>query len=171
MQVPSPIQQLDDPILREAGIQLWIKRDDQIHPHISGNKWRKLKYNIHQAKKEGYQRLLSFGGAYSNHIAALAAGGSIRRTGNNWSDPGREPTKHSKSYLSTLPGTNAACNYIISIERFTETRRIQALQKKWLEEYGPAFLIPEGGTNQWALQGCSELAEEIVQQLSRCIQI
>ena len=59
----------------ETGIELYLKREDRIHPVISGNKYRKLKYNIKEAKKLGYHTLLSFGGAFSNHIAAVAAVG------------------------------------------------------------------------------------------------
>ena len=57
------------------GITLHLKRDDLIHPYVSGNKFRKLKYNLIQAKKEGKTTLLTFGGAFSNHIAAVAAAG------------------------------------------------------------------------------------------------
>jgi len=54
-------------------IDLWIKRDDLLHPDISGNKYRKLRYNVEEAKQQGYHTLLTFGGAFSNHIAATAA--------------------------------------------------------------------------------------------------
>ena len=57
------------------GIELFIKRDDLVHPQISGNKFRKLKYNIVEAQKLGFKTLLTFGGAYSNHIAATASVG------------------------------------------------------------------------------------------------
>ena len=56
-------------------ISLTIKREDQLHPEISGNKYRKLKYNLLEAKKQQKKTLLTFGGAYSNHIAATAAAG------------------------------------------------------------------------------------------------
>ncbi|MGB5383153.1 MAG: 1-aminocyclopropane-1-carboxylate deaminase/D-cysteine desulfhydrase, partial [Lutimonas sp.] len=54
-------------------VSLFVKREDSIHPFISGNKFRKLKYNLLEAKEKGFQRLLTFGGAYSNHISAVAA--------------------------------------------------------------------------------------------------
>ena len=59
-----------------GNIELFIKREDLIHPHISGNKWRKLKYNLIEATKLGYQSILTFGGAYSNHLYATAAAGA-----------------------------------------------------------------------------------------------
>src|SRR5690606_37583707 len=59
----------------DYGIELYIKREDVLHDEISGNKFRKLKYNLEEAKRQGKSRLLTFGGAYSNHIAAVAAAG------------------------------------------------------------------------------------------------
>ena len=65
-------QEISLPLLKEKGIRLFVKRLDKVHPFISGNKWFKLKYNLIEAKKLGYDTLLTFGGAYSNHIAATA---------------------------------------------------------------------------------------------------
>ena len=69
------LQKVEDEILSKHKIQLYVYRLDLIHPQISGNKWFKLKYNIAKAKKLGKRTLLSFGGAYSNHIYALASAG------------------------------------------------------------------------------------------------
>lgn len=69
----TPLQIVEDPIFIERGIKLYIKRDDLIHPFVSGNKWRKLKYNLLEAEKMGFETLLTFGGAYSNHIAAFGS--------------------------------------------------------------------------------------------------
>jgi 1-aminocyclopropane-1-carboxylate deaminase len=75
--LPSPIEVLDDERLAAAGVRVLLKRDDLIHPDLPGNKWRKLKYNLEAARTEGASRLLTFGGAYSNHIRALAAAGAL----------------------------------------------------------------------------------------------
>ena len=76
--LPIPIIETQEvPILYPEGIRLYLKREDRTHPHISGNKYRKLKYNLAEALKEGYQRLVTFGGAYSNHIAATAYAGKV----------------------------------------------------------------------------------------------
>ena len=72
MQLPSPITEINLPLLKEKGIHLFLKRDDLIHPIVSGNKWRKLKFNIEFAKKNDAKTILTFGGAYSNHIIATA---------------------------------------------------------------------------------------------------
>ena len=65
------------PILEEKEVELFIKREDEIHPFVSGNKFRKLKYNLQEAKNQGYKTLLTFGGAFSNHIIATAIAGKM----------------------------------------------------------------------------------------------
>src|SRR5688572_21718071 len=70
---PSPVQQLTDALFTEKGVQVWLKRDELIHPHIQGNKWRKLKFNLLEARLAQQNTLLTFGGPYSNHIYATAA--------------------------------------------------------------------------------------------------
>ena len=71
----TPLQEIEEQLLSEKGIRLFLKRDDLIHPHISGNKYRKLKYNLEEARKQGRKTVLTFGGAFSNHIYAVAAAG------------------------------------------------------------------------------------------------
>src|SRR2546423_15273894 len=73
--LPSPLAELHDDRLAGAGVRLYLNRDDLIHPEVPGNKWRKLKYNLMAAKDQGHSRILTFGGAYSNHIRATAAAG------------------------------------------------------------------------------------------------
>ena len=69
----APLQEVSDSILKNKSIRLYIKREDMIHPNISGNKWRKLYYNMREAQRFNKTILVTFGGAYSNHIAATAA--------------------------------------------------------------------------------------------------
>ncbi len=73
--IPSPVQRLVDDRLRAAGVEVWLKLEDLIHPEVPGNKWRKLKYNLAEAAKRGDRTVLTSGGAYSNHIRATAAAG------------------------------------------------------------------------------------------------
>ena len=75
VRLPSPLTELHDDRLESAGVRLWLKRDDLIHPELPGNKWRKLKYNLDEAARQDQRTLLTFGGAYSNHIRATAAAG------------------------------------------------------------------------------------------------
>ena len=72
-----PIETQKVPIDYPHGIELYIKREDKTHVHVSGNKYRKLKYNVQEALSKGYKRLITFGGAYSNHIAATAYAGKM----------------------------------------------------------------------------------------------
>src|SRR5580658_512217 len=74
---PSPLQRLEDNFLTEKGIELYIKRDDLIHAEIQGNKWRKLKYNLYEARLNNIHTLLTFGGPFSNHIYAMAAAAKL----------------------------------------------------------------------------------------------
>src|SRR5688572_23797652 len=69
----TPVQEIQDAYLEEAGVRLMIKREDLNHTEVSGNKWWKLKYNLEEAVKQGHSTVLTFGGAYSNHIYATAA--------------------------------------------------------------------------------------------------
>ena len=71
--IPSPIQEVNHSLLYKNNINLFVKREDLIHPFISGNKWRKLKYNLDYAKNNGIKKIITFGGAFSNHIHATAA--------------------------------------------------------------------------------------------------
>lgn len=73
IRLPSPEQRIFHPLFESAGVELWIKRDDLIHPEISGNKWRKLAPIIEEIQKRGVTKVISFGGAWSNHLLALAA--------------------------------------------------------------------------------------------------
>src|SRR5689334_9646935 len=75
LNLPSPINEILYHPGLEKGIRLLMKRDDLIHPHVSGNKWRKLKWNIEEARNQKATTLITAGGAWSNHLAATAAAG------------------------------------------------------------------------------------------------
>jgi 1-aminocyclopropane-1-carboxylate deaminase len=77
-QSPTPVQHLDLLWCRKADIELYLKRDDLIHPFISGNKWRKLKFHVETFKKGNFSKLVTFGGAFSNHLLATACAGAMQ---------------------------------------------------------------------------------------------
>lgn len=77
IQLPSPEQRVAHPLFDEAGVELWFKRDDLIHPEISGNKWRKLAPILEEIQKRGVTEVISYGGAWSNHLLALAAAAQL----------------------------------------------------------------------------------------------
>lgn len=138
-------------------ISLYIKREDLLHPVISGNKFRKLKYNLVQAKNENKKTLLTFGGAFSNHILAVAAAG--KEYGFKTIGIIRGEELHNK--IKDNPTLQKAQEFgmdfeFISRENYREKASSEFIEK--LEEkYGEFYLIPEGGTNEWAVEGCEEI--------------
>src|SRR5687768_18469442 len=77
LNLPSPLEELIHHPGKEKGIRIFMKRDDLIHPEISGNKWRKLKYNLEEAKAKAASTIVTAGGPWSNHLAATAAAGRL----------------------------------------------------------------------------------------------
>ncbi len=134
-----------------------IRREDLIHPFISGNKFRKLKYNLVQAKVENHNRLLTFGGAFSNHIAATAYAGSAY----GFKTIGIIRGDEFESKIDKNPTLDFAqqCGMqlkFISREEYrhkTEAAFIENLK----HEFGEFYYVPEGGTNELAIKGCEEI--------------
>jgi 1-aminocyclopropane-1-carboxylate deaminase len=140
-----------------SNFNLVIKREDQLHPDISGNKFRKLKYNILEAKRLNKSTLLTFGGAYSNHIAAVAATGKEYGFKTIGIIRGEE--------LIDKVADNATLSFAKSCGmRFCFISREEYRKKEetiFLENlksiYGDFYLLPEGGTNDFAVKGCAEI--------------
>ncbi len=152
------IEQIKHPILDEHKIELHIKRDDLVHPVISGNKWRKLKYTLLYALTQGHDHLVSMGGAYSNHLHALAYVGhklNIKTTG---LVRGEQPEEENKT-LSDLRKWGMTLKFV-SRSDFRELRKNRTHNDKLQKLYG-GFWIPEGGSNEYALNGISEIVKEI----------
>lgn len=156
--LPTPIQSIQSKLADRAGVQWMIKRDDLIHPQISGNKWRKLKYNLQYAKEQGFSTLLTFGGAYSNHIYAVAAAGILHGFHTIGIIRGEEPiqlsetlqfAKSCKMQLEFWP------RHEYSLKNNSELFDII------LKKYGSFYMIPEGGSNALAVKGCAEIINEI----------
>ncbi|MBA2407614.1 MAG: 1-aminocyclopropane-1-carboxylate deaminase/D-cysteine desulfhydrase [Chitinophagales bacterium] len=155
---PSPIIEIYDELLFDKGIRVLIKRDDLLHPVISGNKFRKLKFNIYEAQKEGQKRLLTFGGAYSNHIHAVAAAGKLF----NFETIGIIRGESNYPLNNTL-NFAADCGmriYYISREEYRKKEE-PAYIKQLHEHFGEFYLLPEGGSNALAIRGCAEIIKEI----------
>ena len=139
------------------GISIAIKREDLIHPFISGNKYRKLKYNIMEAKKVSKTTLLTFGGAFSNHIAAVAYAGKEHNCKTIGIIRGEELEK--KEVLNPTLQFAKDCGMtfkFVSRETYrtkTDSNFINNLR----HEFGDFYLLPEGGTNDLAVKGCEEI--------------
>ena len=142
-------------------ISFFLKREDLLHPEVSGNKFRKLKYNIAEALNQGYKNLLTFGGAYSNHIAATAAAGKIAGLNTIGVIRGEELGENLAKTLaqnSTLKFADS-CRMqfkFVTRSKYPEKETASFLQQL-KEEFGEFYLVPEGGTNALAVKGCEEI--------------
>ena len=143
------------------GIELFIKREDELHPIISGNKFRKLKYNIQEAKRLGHATLLTFGGAFSNHILAVAGAGA----------------EFGFKTIGVIRGEELECKinenptlaqaqelgmqfYFVSRAAYRDKEQ-PSFVSHLHEKYGNFYLVPEGGTNDFAIKGCEEILTDI----------
>lgn len=149
--------------LKDFGLsdyRLYIRREDQIHPLISGNKYRKLKYNLQKAKQSGYNRLLTFGGAFSNHLAAVAAAGKAYGFKTVGIVRGDELALKEK-LNPTLHFCRKKDMKLVYVTRETYKQKTDFQFLKQLESnFGKFYLLPEGGTNAEAIQGCKEIISE-----------
>ncbi len=152
------MQKLEAPLWQEQGVALWVKREDLLHPHISGNKWRKLKYNLQEARQQDHHTLLTFGGAYSNHIAATAAAGKAYGFRSIGIIRGEEHLPLNPTLaLATSCGMQL---HYISREQYrlkSEPGFLQELRA----QFGQVYVLPEGGTNLLAVKGCAEIVPDI----------
>lgn len=146
--------------LPDSPVELFIRREDLIHPFVSGNKFRKLKYNLIKAKEENQTTLLTFGGAFSNHIAALAFAGKE----NGFKTIGVIRGDELITIIEQNPTLKFAqeCGmefYFVSREGF-RLKDSDDFIKKLHQQFGGFYLIPEGGTNELAVKGCSEILND-----------
>lgn len=159
--LPSPVEVLDDRRLEAAGVRLLLKRDDLIHPDLPGNKWRKLKYNLEAAQAVGASRLLTFGGAYSNHIRAVAAAGALY----GFDTVG---VIRGEAHDPLNPSLQLAVDHgmrLSYLDRQTYRRQLDPdVVADLRSEFGDFYLIPEGGSNALAVRGCAELVGEITEE-------
>ncbi|HEX8429009.1 1-aminocyclopropane-1-carboxylate deaminase/D-cysteine desulfhydrase [Hymenobacter sp.] len=152
------IQQLEELEASRRNIRLLLLRDDLAHPELPGNKWRKLKYNLAEAQRLGHDTLLTFGGAFSNHVAAVAAAGRLH----NLRTIGLIRGEETLPLNPTLARAVANGMHLRYLDRSTYRRKQEpAFLAELLHETGPAYVIPEGGSNTLALPGCAELVAEL----------
>ncbi len=139
------------------GIEVYVKREDVLHSEISGNKFRKLKYNLTEAQNLGFTKLLTFGGAYSNHIAAVAAAGKEFGFETIGVIRGEELQE---KYLEN-PTLKKASENGMQFEFVSRTQYRDKNNAAFLDQlknkFGDFYLIPEGGTNNLAVKGCKEI--------------
>jgi 1-aminocyclopropane-1-carboxylate deaminase/D-cysteine desulfhydrase-like pyridoxal-dependent ACC family enzyme len=148
----------------DKGVEVVIKREDLLHPEISGNKFRKLKYNLIKARADGFSTLLTYGGAYSNHIAATAAAGHLFGFKTIGIIRGDELKNNLEETLAQNPTLQLARKYGMSFKFVTRTdfrfKETQIFLEKLHREFGDFYNVPEGGTNQLAIKGCEEILKK-----------
>ena len=154
----APTEKITTSWSDSAGIELFIKREDLIHPLVSGNKFRKLKYNLLEAKDKGYKQVLSFGGAFSNHIHALSAAGSLM----GFKTIGIIRGEKQEILNPTLKfaSENGMQLEWISRELYRD-KHLPEFLATIKEKFPRTYIIPEGGTNELAIKGCEEILQDI----------
>lgn len=162
--LPSPLQSVEWPSLvkeefTERNLRLFFKRDDLIHPFISGNKWRKLRLNIEHCQQLKKAGILSFGGAYSNHLLALAAACQLAGIKSIGLVRGQELDKNANELLQKCAE--------LGMELLFLTREEYALRDDWeylselKSEFSSYYVVPEGGKNFYGIIGCQDIVGEM----------
>jgi 1-aminocyclopropane-1-carboxylate deaminase len=150
--IPSPLHQVRTAWSAAAAIELYIKRDDLIHPIISGNKWRKLSGILSHYDKTTYREIITFGGAFSNHLVATAASCAILKIPCTGIIRGEEPKQ--------LNGVLKLCEMYGMRLRFVSREEYKEHNRQ-LGIYEEKLFIPEGGACEQGTLGCFEVLREI----------
>jgi 1-aminocyclopropane-1-carboxylate deaminase/D-cysteine desulfhydrase-like pyridoxal-dependent ACC family enzyme len=160
----SILQQLEDKNCLLKGVEVFVKRDDLIDEWVSGNKWRKLKYNILAAKNGQFPRILTFGGAYSNHLVATAKACHVAGFESIGIVRGDELNPESNETLKQCAAFDMQLHFV--------TREDYLLRddKSYIEQlhidFPNTYIIPEGGSNFYGLSGCQEIWKEIPKEFT-----
>ena len=157
----SEIQEVFFSEIINSGVSLFIKREDTLHPEISGNKYRKLKYNLLEAFNQNKKTLVTFGGAFSNHIAATAAAGiefNFKTIGVIRGDEFKKDVEYYVNNNPTLKFASGKNMQFLFVSRSDYRNKndvtfIEDLKNR----FGDFYLVPEGGTNTLAVKGCQEI--------------
>ncbi|TVP61429.1 MAG: 1-aminocyclopropane-1-carboxylate deaminase/D-cysteine desulfhydrase [Nodularia sp. (in: Bacteria)] len=155
--IPPATQEIENEIFRRAGVELSVLRLDTMHPLVNGNKWFKLKYNLLEAKQQNLTTLLTFGGAYSNHIFATAAAGNLFgfRTIGVIRGEERLPLN------PTLDFAKQQGMQLVYLNREAyRQKHTRELQEDLRQRFGDVFIIPEGGSNLNGVRGCTEIVSD-----------
>ncbi|NER18721.1 1-aminocyclopropane-1-carboxylate deaminase/D-cysteine desulfhydrase [Spongiivirga citrea] len=153
-------QEIDLPLLHEKEVRLVIKREDLIDDFVSGNKFRKLKYNLLQARDQECETILTFGGGYSNHIAAVAKAGKLSGFNTIGIIRGEELVDKVKEN-PTLSFAVSCGMQLVFVSREKYRRKTQSdFLANLNKRYQNAYIIPEGGTNSFAIKGCERILKD-----------
>lgn len=166
--LPSPLSRVADERLADAGVELWLKRDDLIHATVPGNKWRKLIPNLDAARAAGHTRVLTLGGAYSNHVRALAAaaaGRGLESVGIIRGDELADAPRNWSLARAEAAGMRLAFVDRAGYRRLRASLHEPATRRELTDRFGPCAVLPEGGSNAPAAHGAAAVAAELATQL------
>jgi 1-aminocyclopropane-1-carboxylate deaminase len=155
----SELQELHAKQFVSKNVQVFVKRDDLIDKEVSGNKWRKLNYSIELANYQKKDGILTFGGAFSNHLLATAAACNKSGLKSIGVVRGEELTKDSNANLKRCHELGMQLIFISRVEY--QLRNEKITQEEWKEDFPTFLLVPEGGANYHGLIGCQEITQEI----------
>lgn len=157
----SRTQEIHFSDIADKKVRLFVKREDELHPFISGNKYRKLTYNLLEAKRNNLSTLLTFGGAFSNHIAATAAAGFEHGFKTIGVIRGNELAFNLESVLQQNPTLKFAAEQGMQFHFVSRSDYRLKTSEKFIDNlkklFGEFYLVPEGGTNEFAVKGCEEI--------------
>ncbi|GAA0308468.1 pyridoxal-phosphate dependent enzyme [Streptomyces polychromogenes] len=159
---PSPLVEAADERFAAHGVRLLLKRDDLVHPELPGNKWRKLAPNLRAALETGHDRLVTFGGAYSNHLRATAAAGRLLGLGTVGIVRGDELADRPLNDSLARCAADGMRLHFITRSEYRRKADPEVLPRLLAAAgAGDAYVVPEGGSNAPALTGCAELGREL----------
>ena len=162
---PSVLHNVNYPAWDKNNIQVSVLREDLVHPFINGNKWRKLKYNLIDFEASGKKTLLTFGGAYSNHLVACAAAAKEKQINSIGIIRGEEVVN---DYLNFMRSCGMKL-YFVSRSDYRNKKNeeyilellTELIAKKIIDDINDVFIIPEGGANAAAVKGVAEIMDEV----------
>ncbi|WP_374775754.1 pyridoxal-phosphate dependent enzyme [Streptomyces sp. NBC_01310] len=159
---PSPLVEAADERFTSHGVRLLLKRDDLVHPELPGNKWRKLAPNLRAALEAGHDRLVTFGGAYSNHLRATAAAGRLLGMDTVGVVRGEELAGRPLNDSLARCAADGMRLHFVARSEYRRKAEPEVLARL-LDGAGAdgAFVVPEGGSNALALTGCADLGREL----------
>ena len=163
--IKTPLTPIKSSLFDAYQVKVWIKRDDLNHPTVQGNKWHKLKNNLLQAKNQGKNTIITFGGAYSNHIAASAAAAKAEGFQSIGIIRGDELENQPEKWSDTLKTAFDNGMQFHFVSRQVYRQKEDAIFLSSLQnQYPSAFIIPEGGTNEYAVLGFKDLINDLNEQ-------
>ncbi|MBL1065221.1 1-aminocyclopropane-1-carboxylate deaminase/D-cysteine desulfhydrase [Streptomyces sp. 7-21] len=162
--LPTPLTPVADPVLARAGVEVRLKRDDLLGPDVPGNKWRKLTPNLRAALDQGHTRLLTFGGAYSHHVHAVAAAAAALGLESTGVIRGDELAGAPRNWLLAAAERNGMRLEFVDRRTYRALRDglgTAAVRRDIERRWGRAYVLPEGGSNALAARGTAGIAAEL----------